>query len=229
MISIAIFQPSIEIFGITIQEPVTCLTDLLVSVVCFINYRKIKDKTNDVYHLFKYFFLAMSLSTLWGGLVGHAFMYAFDLNWKLPGWIISMISIMFMERAVIFHARPILKPLMGRILSVINIVELIIFISLAIYTLNFSFVEIHAAYGFLLVVLPLELFVYIKTKDQGSLVMFQVVLLAILSAVIHIKKISIHEWFNHLDLSHIVIMISTILLFKAMKRMNIFENRFDNR
>lgn len=225
MINPVLYQPSVRILGITIQEPVTSATDLLVSLTCFILYRKIANmgRVSKVYGLFKYFFLMMSVSTLLGGLIGHAFLYLFDFGWKIPGWIISMLSIMFIERAAIFHARPVLKPMLGRVLSVVNIVELIIFIILAVATLDFTFVEIHAAYGFLLVVFPLELFIYIKTKDKGSLLMFFVILSAVLSAIIHIKKISPHTWFNHLDLSHVVIMISIILLFKAMQQMYIFE------
>lgn len=225
MIQLVVYQPSIEIFGVIVQEPVTAVTDLILSLACFIAHRKIvrMGKTNEVYRFFKNFFLTMCLSTLLGGLVGHAFLYAFSFEWKVPGWIVSMISIMSIERAVIFHARPILKPIVGRVLSVINIIELVVFIILAITTLNFSFVEIHAAYGFLAVVLPLELIVYIKTKDKGSLLMFLAIFLSVLSAFIHIQKVALHTWFNHLDLSHVVLIITVFVLYKAMKAMNIIE------
>lgn len=231
MIPRVLYQPSIELFGIVVQEPVTSITDLLVSLTCFIAYRRIarQGRTNEIYRFFKYFFLMMALSTCLGGLIGHAFFYAFDFQWKLPGWIVSMISIMFVERAVIFHARQVMRPSLGKILSLVNIIELVVFIVLAMSTLNFSFVEIHAAYGFLLVVLPLEIFVYVRTKDRGSLMMFGVVFLAALSAFIHIAKISISQWFNHLDISHVVMIMAIIALFGAMKRMNIFEGSVSGR
>jgi len=226
MIGSIINQPSIEISGITIQEPITSLTDLLVSLTCFILYLKVHrmNKTNHVYRLFKYFFITMSISTLSGGLIGHAFFYAFDFKWKLLGWIVGMISVMFIERATIFHARPLMGNSIGKIFRVINIFELAIFIAITISTLNFYFVEIHMAYGFIIVVFSFELFVYLKTKDKGSRIFMLFVLLAAITAAVHISKFSIGKWFNYLDISHVLMIISAIVLYKGIEKMQIFES-----
>src|SRR6056297_2947849 len=115
-------QPSIELWGVLINEPVTVLTDLLVSAVCiyaFVKIIQLPHRGKLKAYLLWYFFL-MALATMFGGIIGHAFLWHFDASWdnpewvnsiiskiaflemnepayvwKLPGWIISMLSIMF--------------------------------------------------------------------------------------------------------------------------------------
>ncbi len=68
-------QPSIEILGIRIDEPVTTFTDLIVSVVClyaFYHLHKIPIKSKVHWNL-KYYFLSMGIATIFGGLIGHGF------------------------------------------------------------------------------------------------------------------------------------------------------------
>src|ERR1039458_2527470 len=103
---------SLEIGCIKIMEPVTVLTDLIVAVVCFYAWNRLKRKNNSgniVFTLYRYFFLGMGLSTTLGGLIGHAFIQYLSFPWKLPGWILSMVSVALAERASIMHARPLLK------------------------------------------------------------------------------------------------------------------------
>ena len=103
---------TVFLFGIKIDEPVVTLTDLLVSVLCFIFAYKIhqNNSSEKVFSYFKLYFLIMGIATALGGIIGHAFMYNFSFYWKLPGWITSMISIMFVERAAIEHTRIRLSP-----------------------------------------------------------------------------------------------------------------------
>src|SRR5688572_803532 len=121
-------QPDIVLWGIRIQEPVTTLTDLLVSAVCYYSFYRLQQsgKRDAVFSLFNYYFLTMGLATTFGGLIGHAFLYYFGFKWKLSGWFISMLSVSLLERATIMHARPLLKPRIGNFLSLLNIVELLI-------------------------------------------------------------------------------------------------------
>jgi len=118
-------QPSIFIYGFRIDEPVTVLTDLLVSAVCFYAYIKLRKirSGNKVHMYLKHYFLTMALATGIGGLLGHGFLYAFEKSiditlevspWKLPAWLISMFSIMLIERAAIEYARPIINPKIGK-------------------------------------------------------------------------------------------------------------------
>jgi len=214
-------QPSINILGLEIQEPVTALTDLFVASVCYYAFYKLHNARNTERSLvyFKYFFLTMGVSTTLGGLLGHAFLHYFGFAWKIPGWVTGMCSVALMERGAIMHARHLMKPLVGKAFAFINIIELSVFMSLAFFTLNFSFVEIHAGYG-LIVVFLFELFIYSRKKDPGSKLIFYGVGFSACAAIIHITKFSLHTWFNYFDLSHIFMTVSAFIFYRSVTRMD---------
>lgn len=195
-------------------EPMATLTDLLVAGVClyaFIQLHRRGSREKSVIY-FKYFFLCMAVSTTLGGIIGHGFLYAFGFAWKLPGWVVGMSSVAFMERAAIKQARGVMRHSINDFLAWMNLIELAGFIFIAFYTLNFFFVEIHAAYG-LLVVFFLESFVYQKKKDRESRFILFGVAVSALAAFVHIAKFSIHTWFNYIDLSHVFMAIGSYLFY----------------
>ncbi|HSO85095.1 MAG TPA: hypothetical protein VLQ91_00990, partial [Draconibacterium sp.] len=206
---------TIHIFGVRIDEPIVTLTDLLVSVVCFIYAYKIQKsgKTERTFLYFKIYFFTMGIATLLGGIVGHAFLYLFSFYWKLPGWIMSMISIMFLERAVIEHTRIWLKPSVIKILSIINILEFITFLTLTITSLDFFFVEFHSGYGLMFVVLSLEGFLFLKTKNTAGKYMLAGVGFAALAALFFMTKMSPHLWFDYLCVSHVLMAIAATFFY----------------
>jgi len=217
----------IELFGVKIAEPVTSFTDLIVSCVCFNAFVKIHNRNSNqpVHSLFKYYFLVMAVATFYGGIIGHAFLYALSFEWKVPGWIISMISIMLIERAAIVHARPLMKKWAGDLFSVINIIELLTLITIVLYTQNFFFVETHAFYGLMIVVFSFELYVYLKTKDKGSRQLLFAVGISALAAAVHLSKLSLHKWFNYLDLSHVLMATAAYVFYLGVKDIRT-ENKF---
>lgn len=201
---------TIFFFGIRIDEPIVTLTDLLVSVLCFIFAYKLhkSGKQERVFLYFKIYFLVMGIATALGGIIGHAFMYHFSFYWKLPGWITSMISIMFVERAAIEHSRIRLSERVVKAFRIVNSIELLTFLTLTIATLNFFFVEFHSGYGLMFVVLSLEGLLYFKTKDKASKYIIIGVAFAAMAALIFMNKISLHQWFNYLALSHVLMAIA---------------------
>lgn len=222
-------QPSIYPFGIRIDEPVTVLTDLLVSIVCFYAYFKLSRtvRKNKVHQYLKYYFLTMALSTAIGGIIGHGFLYALERSmditlevspWKLPAWLISMFSIMMIERASIEYARPIIvNPKIGTFFAWLNIVEFITFVIITFVTLNFFFVQVHAAYGLLVVVTSFNIYVYWKKKTEGSKTFLFAIVFAALSALVFLNKWGISPWFTHFDISHVLMSISAWIFYKAGK------------
>ena len=206
---------TINLFGIRIDEPIVTLTDLLVSVLCFVFAYKIHQsgKNERTFIYFKIYFFTMGIATLLGGIIGHAFLYAFSFYWKLPGWIMSMISIMFLERAVIEHTRIYLKTSVVKVLGVINILEFITFLTLTIITLDFFFVEFHSGYGLMFVVLSLEGFLFLKTKNQAGKYMLAGVGFAALAALFFMTKISPHRWFDYLCVSHVFMAIAATFFY----------------
>lgn len=214
-------QPSIEISGIIIQEPIVTLTDLIVASVCITSYFVLaKQKRNDIVFLIsKYSMLLLGLATLVGGILGHAFNYALGKEWKLMGWLMSMISVAMFERAAIFYARRHMNSSISKFFSTLNIIELIVLISLTIYTLNFHLVEVHGLYGMLIVVASFHGYVYHKSKDQASRYILIGVLFCALAASAHVFKLAISIWFNHLDLGHVMLAVGCINFHQGFMRL----------
>lgn len=161
----------------------------------------------------------MALATFFGGLIGHAFLYAFGFAWKLPGWIISMVGVAFIERSAIDYSRLHIKARVVNFFLVLNIIELVIIMSLTLSSLNFKWVEFHSGYGLLGVVFPFHMYIYLKTKDRGSLLMIVAVGIASVAALIFMTKFSLHTWFNYLDFSHVVMAIGAFVFYKASLRL----------
>lgn len=218
-------QPSLFPFGIRVDEPINMLTDLVVSAVCLtafyrLNKTKLPGKTQTFFRLY---FLLMGLATLFGGIIGHGFLYVFTFAWKLPGWIISMFSVALIERSSIEHAKSLTYPKVGKFFLVLNIVELLTVMSITIYTLNFKWVEFHSGYGLLAVVLPFHSFVYFKTRDRGSLIIMGAVMIASVAALFFMNQISLHVWFNHIDISHVLMSVAAYVFYKGALLLNNLE------
>lgn len=213
---------TIHILGIRVDEPIVTLTDLLVSFLCLYFFYRIQKsgKKETVFLYFKIYFLNMGIATLLGGLIGHAFLYNFTFYWKLPGWIMSMISIMFVERAAIEHTRIYLTESIIKVFRVINILEFLTFLTLTIFTLNFFFVEFHSGYGLMFVVLSLEGFLFLKTKNKASKLMLVGVGFAAIAALFFMNKISPHQWFNYLSISHVLMAVAATFFYLGTKNID---------
>jgi MFS family permease len=198
-----------------------------VAIACFVFfYRLNKLKSNEkVIYYAKYFFLLMGIATTWGGIIGHMFLYVFEDGkaWKVPGWVISMLSIMLMERVAIEHNRVLLSKKIINVLRVVNVIEFLLFLFLAMYYLNFSFVEAHSAYGLMVVVMTLEAILYYKMKNDASKFMLWGVGLAAIAAVIFTFDLSPHPWFNHMALSHMFMLAATWFFFRGVTKIDMSD------
>lgn len=186
------------------------MTDLVVSMVCLIAFYRLTKRNlpGKTQFYFRGYFLLMGVATLIGGVIGHGFIYQLTYVWKLPGWLISMFSIALIERSSIEHARHLTKPTIGKFFLVLNIIELCVVMAITIYTLQFRWVELHSGYGLLAIVLTFQTFVYIKTGDAGSKKIILGVGIASVAALVFMNEISPHVWFNHIDLSHLLMAIA---------------------
>ena len=214
-------QPSIEFLGLVLHTPVTAFTDVIVAAICFVSYLKLNaiPDRGEVHRLFKYYFLSMSFATFLGGVVGHALMHYLPFYMKLPGWITSMLSVALLERAVIQHARSLMDPKIGIFFSRLNIVELLTFLTLSLITLNFQFVLIHAAYGMAIVVAGFTGFIYLRERSVGSRQILLAVLVCAIGAFFFVFEIGLHTWFNHVDISHVTMMIGSVLYYKGSRNL----------
>lgn len=218
-------QPSIDVLGITIMEPMVTFTDIWITAVCLYALFKLTrlNKKGKVHQYMRWYFGIMALATFLGGILGHAFQYAVGLEWKLPGWLISMLAVMAIERASIVHAKPVINDEFGAFLEIANVIELLTFALITFTTLNFFYIQVHSAYGLGLVVLPLHFLVFWRTRNEGSRIFFLTVIFATLAAFFYTSEIGLHTWFNHLDLAHTVMAISMYFFYRGAIKLEILD------
>ncbi len=210
-------QPSIELFGVTIMEPMVTLTDFWITAVALFAFWKLRqwNQAGAMHAYMRGYFLLMGIATFFGGLLGHAFQHVIGLEWKLPGWLISMLAVSAIERATIMYVHPLIPFRFAKFLEVANILELIIFAVITFTTLNFFYIKVHSAYGLGLIVLPLHAYAWWKTRNHGSRIMSLSVCFTSIAAITYTTEIGLHTWFNHLDVSHTVMAISLYFFYRG--------------
>ena len=210
-------NPSIDLLGLRVDEPITMLTDVAVTAVCWYAYYQLRKwgHHGSVLRLARGFFLTMGMATLLGGLIGHSFNYALSIQWKIPGWYVSMFSVAFLERAAIFHAFPLIRPGLARFFSALNIAELLFFLVISVATMNFYYVMGHAAYGILIVTGGFHGFVFLRTRHEGSRLFLIGVLWASIGAAFFVNQWAPSIWFNHMDVAHVLMALATWYFYKG--------------
>lgn len=214
-------QPSIYPFGVRIDEPVATITDLLVCGVCLYAYFSMKRKGLNAWSQvhFRHYFLLVAVATALGGLIGHGFLYAFSFAWKLPGWIVGIVSVALIERAAISHAQSLIKPGIGKFFLVINVIEMLIILAITMITLDFKWVEYHNGYGLVVNVAGFHGYTYYRTRDRGSLIILGAVGITTIASVIFTNKLSLHQWFNYIDASHVLLAIAAYVMYLGAIRL----------
>jgi hypothetical protein len=199
------FQPDISLYGFRIGEPVITLTALLISVVCGYCWWRLRkaQSESDALKLTRLFFLFMGISTLIGGLVGHAFLYLLPFGFKIPGWLLGMVAASALAQASVARSEDILKRGTKRFFTVLNIGGFAVLFLLLISTLWFPIVEIHSAFSLVLIVSLLEAYRLKKLSDPGSRFILYGILLAVAAVSVHILKWSLSEWFTFFDIGHV--------------------------
>ncbi len=210
-------QPSIEVLNLRIDEPVTTVTDLIMAAICFYAYFRIREQesTGKIKCYFKYYFLTLGIATLAGGLLGHAFLYSLSPRWKLVSWVFTLISVAIFSHALIELAKPLLKPGFSRMVSRVNLLILSLALLYTLYTLAFSAVKYYTIFGMFAVVGSLSYFIYQKTESRGVVKLMVGVGVGLLSAFIFSFEWGIGPWFNHNDISHVILSFSAFSLYKG--------------
>lgn len=210
-------NPSIDFFGLQIDEPVSTITDLIVAAVGIMGFFKTSSKQNEKHiSYYRYFFLFTGVSTLFAAILGHAFNYRFGFEAKIPGWILGILGVGFAQLAVLYNTRDIIGNRFFKPLLIINYVEVISVLILIVVLRSFVLVEIHSAFGLLFMVTVLEIINYRKTKSPLSKNMVWGVVLAVTAVICHISKLAFSEWFNHLDISHLFMALSLYVMYKGV-------------
>ncbi len=212
-------RTGIEIFSLHVDEPVTVLTDLLISAVCFVAFYRLSRipwKPRFSVYL-SLFFVFLGTGTLLGSILGHGFYYAVSPFWRLPGWCCSMISI-----ALIFHASVLLlgdypSGLIKLSLICLNLILLTVFIILASVRQDFIFVVAYISILMLFGVGGTQLLLYSRLMKSGSGWMLLGIGTAFLANIVFLMNIDLGKWLRVMDLSHVILAVSVWFFYRGTR------------
>ena len=211
-------NPTIYIGNLRIDEPITAVTNLIFAGLCLFAFLNTKEQRYFVGpNLYRWFILAIGVSAVIAAFIGHGFLYYFGLQAKIYGWEANVIGVAFAQTAAIYHTRPSIKESLFKQLLIISYVQIGCALILTYAIFSFVVVEINSAISLLLIVSLLEGIHYKKTKSVLSKYMLIGVGVTILAVLVHIFKLAISVWFNHLDLSHIIMCGSIYCFYRGVK------------
>ncbi len=215
----ALKNPTIYLGSLRVDEPVTTLTDLVVACVGIGAFLRTRSASYPgSMNLYRWFLLMTGISTGVSALLGHAFSYAVGPGLKPVGWILGMAGVALAQFAALAHTRPVLKPVTYKALVAINLLEIVLALVVLFIMRTFLAVEIHSAFGLLIMATSLEAIYFSKTSSQFSRYFITGVSLSIVAVSCHLLKLAISPWFNHLDLSHAFMALALFTMYSGLKK-----------
>lgn len=200
------YQPDLIFGGLRLGEPVIALTSLLMAFVCIFAWLRLQ-KSATVHPeiiYFRLFFLLMGISAILGSVVGHLFLYMLPFALKVPGWMLGMFALAALVQASIYRTARIGNGGYTQKLSWLNSLSLIAASLWLIGALWFPIVEFHAAFGLLMLILPMEWSLFQKDANETSKYMLWGIGLLVSAVLFHIGKISFGVWFSFFDIAHLI-------------------------
>jgi hypothetical protein len=209
----------IKLLGLTILEPSTVLSSLMMTVVCVIGWRKSTPyKQQRIAGLTIGFLIFMGLATAFGGVLGHGLIYTTGMIGKLPGWLCGIVALALYERGVVYRLEGLISKRTSTALLWVNVVGLAAFIGLTFYYQRFHVSQYHAIYSLLIMVGSMEVFIYRKTRNSGSLYVFLAIACAVMAALVHLSGWSLGNWCQANDISHVPMAGTIWFLYLAMAK-----------
>ena len=207
-------HPTIDVLGITISEPVTMLTDIILAVFCFYFYRRVIAcrSTMRGKQYFAWFFLSMSFCTFLGGVMGHGLLPYFGAVGKYPARILTIVTMFWLQLAVIDILVGKVSERFILILQIISVVMVPIFMALAFIKNHFSYAIFHNIAAALMII-PILIFCLVNYKTEGTKWVLGSLLLSSTIPYFQINRIGINKWFTYHDVCHVMMLISFYVLF----------------
>lgn len=209
---------TIYIGDFAIHEPVTAFTGYIITILCFYFYfhlKRIANTSVTIIH-WSHFFLFLGFASFTGAC-SHAFFsvhqgFGYKSFW-LSMQALNILSVYGAQQAtlhsVLQHSKN--KKYWGWFYKI----QLCLFLIAVFVFHNFLVVIINTAIG-LIPIMVLH-FMNLKKVDTDKWVGYGI-LVFFLPAIVHVKKISLHAYFNYNDIAHILVMISLYLMYKGVKQ-----------
>lgn len=111
----------------------------------------------------------------------------------------------------------------AKMIKVIAYIQFAMFQVLLIWNMNFNVVVVNSLIGLFLVVTTLHLYQFLRMKIKGSGWVVVGFTISFFTTFIHAFKLSPHKWFNHNDLSHVIMVLGLYIIFVGSKYIKPFK------
>ena len=209
--------------GLDLLEPNSLIGNTMLFIFAIFISRKVQNLSlaTPFFSYWRLFFIAFGCSFFIGGL-GHGFYNYWGVFGKYPGWITSIISLYFMERAMLSlleeHRQNLFVLLVKMKLFIFIVSELFVFALMDLKgnpQIGLFIPSIASALGFLTCLGYLGLR-FVREINSSFRYFFWSVIVLFPSAIIQGMKISIAPWLDRSDLSHLLLLVVLWLHWKGV-------------
>lgn len=205
------------LFGFKFFEPMVILTNTVIFILGLVYFMRLWSFNTPYLKQMALFIFCVGISTLVGA-VGHAVHKQLgEIFFNVILFLMnafSLFSMYFCFRASYIYANGN-KKFTKNTSYLISLWIVMVLIACAI-TGDFIIIKTHA----LIVVayaLVMHYRTYRKTRDKGGRFVTIGLLISVLSVVVHSLKLSLGEWFNYKDISHVIMIISLVVIYHGTR------------
>lgn len=189
----------ITLYNITLYEPMTVFTDLLIAFFCFRFFQKIeKNEAN-----WRFFFLFLSFSTFFAA-ISHGFFAVHEGVGYKTVWLVAQA----------FGGFSIFNGVCATFLDSEKKAQM----QLGIYTIllfavqKFWVVIINNAFG----LIPM-MYWHFRNRSVANFRVAMGIVVTFFAAGVHAFKLSLHTFFNYNDIAHLILLASLSLMFWGVR------------
>lgn len=202
----------ITLFGAQVFEPMVLLTNLVFFSFSWYFFSRLRKFDNDYARHMSLFIFMLGISSIFGA-IGHGVHYQlgvffFSVVLFLMN-MFSLLAIYYCFLAPFIYVRGI-DSNSKKYLNGVR-VWILALIALSIISGDFLIIKINAGVS-LLYSLIMHLQAHKTRSESGNGLVVLGIAISFVPILVHTMQISLHEWFNHKDLSHVIMIIALIVI-----------------
>jgi len=199
-------ESSIHLFGLELLSPGSFITDILITIVTYTFYNKLKNNKDNEYY--GYFFLFMGLGSFIGAF-GHLLYNYTDKPLQIFGWLFTALSIYFIQLAAL---KEIESERFKKNLKIGINIQFTVFIILVLVFQNFVVVTTNTIIGLMVVVIPtLSIQAFNKNMKRNIFIVSGILLSGIPAFLYKVK--SSFGGLDGRELSHLILILCFYIIF----------------
>ena len=207
----------ITLFGYTVFEPMVMLTNMIFLVLTILFAKRLLSFPMVYAKQMALFILSLGLGMIVGA-IGHAVHEQagkgfFNLILVVMN-VFSLFSVFFCFRGCLILTNGRKEP---KVWLVLVGIILMVMLVVSVMRADFTIIKIMAG-SVLIFALIAHYRDWNKTGRIGNKWVIAGILVSFLSLVAHTLHISLHAWFNHKDLSHVIMIVGIVTIYKGIRK-----------